>query len=60
MINRIEPNELKDQRVVTMMSAADIARIDDWMFENRIRSRGEAIRQLCKKGLEAEGKNARR
>lgn len=39
-------DELKDQRVVTMMSPSEVKSIDDWMFANRIRSRGEAIRRL--------------
>lgn len=44
-------DELKDQRVVTMMSPSELAAIDDWMFENRVRSRGEAIRRLCQMGI---------
>lgn len=40
-------DELKDQRVVTMMSPSELEVIDDWMFKSRIRSRGEAIRRLC-------------
>jgi len=45
-------DELKDQRVVTMMSPSELEAIDDWMFKNRIRSRGEAIRRLCQIGME--------
>ena len=48
-------DELKDQRVVTMMSHSELGAIDDWMFKNRIRSRGEAIRRLCQMGIVAEG-----
>lgn len=47
-------DELKDQRVVTMMSPSELEAIDDWMFRNRIRSRGEAIRRLCKISLLTE------
>lgn len=47
-------DELKDQRVVTMMSPSELQSIDDWMFANRIRSRGEAIRRLCQLGIYAE------
>jgi metal-responsive CopG/Arc/MetJ family transcriptional regulator len=43
--------ELKDQRVTIMMTKSELALIDDWMFANRIRSRGEAIRQMCRKVL---------
>ncbi|TIQ86457.1 MAG: hypothetical protein E5X38_16030 [Mesorhizobium sp.] len=46
-------DDLKDQRVVTMMSPAELRAIDDWMFDNRIRSRGEAIRRLCQIGVAA-------
>lgn len=42
-----DDKELKDQRVVTMMTPSELETIDDWMFRNRIRSRGEAIRRLC-------------
>ncbi|MBL8578115.1 MAG: hypothetical protein JNK47_12885 [Mesorhizobium sp.] len=44
-------DELKDQRVVTMMSPRELDAIDEWMFANRIRSRGEAIRRLCQIGM---------
>lgn len=46
-----DDKELKDQRVVTMMSPSELEAIDDWMFKNRIRSRGEAIRRLCQTAL---------
>ncbi len=51
---RIVADELKDQRVVTMMSPSEIEAIDEWMFKNRIKSRGEAIRRLCYLGMNAE------
>lgn len=47
-----DERELKDHRVVTMMSPSELEAIDDWMFKNRIRSRGEAIRRLCQVGIE--------
>lgn len=47
--------ELKDQRVVTMMSPTELEAIDEWMFENRLRSRGEAIRRLCRIGALWDG-----
>ena len=46
-----DDKELKDQRVVTMMSSSELDAIDDWMFKNRIRSRGEAIRRLCQMAM---------
>ena len=48
--------EPKDQRVPVMMSASEVKAVDDWSFERRIRSRGEAIRQLIHLGLEAARK----
>ncbi|WP_157951566.1 hypothetical protein [Agrobacterium pusense] len=47
-------DELKDQRVPIMMSEDELKAIDDWRFENRIASRGEAIRRLCQIGLKAD------
>jgi len=47
-------DELKDQRVVTMMTPSELAAIDDWAFANRIRSRGEAIRRLCRIAIAAD------
>jgi metal-responsive CopG/Arc/MetJ family transcriptional regulator len=44
-------DEKKDQRIPVMMTAAEVKAIDDWSFTNRIRSRGEAIRQLVQRGL---------
>lgn len=43
--------ELKDQRVTIMFSKSELEMIDDWAFANRIRSRGEAIRRLCRTRL---------
>ncbi|WP_216330641.1 hypothetical protein [Rhizobium sp. X9] len=50
----IVADELKDQRVVTMMSPSELDLIDEWMFKLRIRSRGEAIRRLCQIGIRAD------
>ncbi|KNY35574.1 hypothetical protein AKG12_00600 [Agrobacterium sp. SUL3] len=50
----IVADELKDQRVVTMMSPSELEAIDEWMFRNRLKSRGEAIRRLCHLGMRSE------
>ncbi len=50
----------KDTRVPVMMDAPTLTAIDDWAFARRIRSRGDAIRQLVKLGLEASAKQAKR
>lgn len=39
------------ERVAIMMTKTELTAIDDWMFANRIRSRGEAIRRLCGESL---------
>jgi hypothetical protein len=44
-------DELKDQRVPIMMSEDELKAVDDWRFENRIGSRGDAIRRLCRIGI---------
>ncbi len=43
--------EKKDQRIAVMMSTSEVKRLDDWAFEKRIRSRGEAMRQLISMGV---------
>ena len=48
--------ELKDQRIPIMMTASELKAIDDWSFENRIRSRAEAIRRLIQVGLATDSK----
>jgi Ribbon-helix-helix protein, copG family len=45
------PPELSN-RVVVLLSDEMLKALDEWRWENRISSRGEAIRQLVEKGLE--------
>ena|ERR1700722_4799034 len=40
------------ERVPLLMAPSELRAIDDWMFANRLRSRGEAIRRLIERGLE--------
>ena len=47
------PEELKSERVTTMMTPSELKAVDDWSFQSRIRSRGEAIRRLIQIGLRA-------
>jgi hypothetical protein len=49
-------NETRDQRVPLLLTPSELKALDDWMFAQRIRSRGEAIRQLMQLGLEAAEK----
>lgn len=46
--------ELKDQRVTIMLTPSEFKAVEDWSFNNRIRSRGEAIRRLLMLGLGAD------
>jgi hypothetical protein len=46
----------KDNRVPIMMSDAELGAIDNWRFENRIATRSEAIRRLCKIALFVDDK----
>lgn len=46
-------DEIKTERITVLMSASELKQLDDWSFDQRIRSRGEAIRQLIALGLEA-------
>lgn len=52
-----KPDELKSERVQLLMTPSEVKAIDDWGFENRIRTRAEAIRRLCQIALafDAEG-----
>jgi hypothetical protein len=43
--------EKKTLKFQMMMSPAEAETLDDWMFQNRIRSRAEAIRRLSQMGL---------
>ncbi|RUW72013.1 hypothetical protein EN858_17625 [Mesorhizobium sp. M4B.F.Ca.ET.215.01.1.1] len=41
----------RENRVPIMMSEEEIAAIEEWRFANRINTRSDAIRRLCKIGL---------
>lgn len=47
-------DEKKTLKFQMMMSPDEAAKLDDWMFKNRLRSRAEAIRRLTRIGTEAE------
>lgn len=44
-------DDKKTLKFQMMMSPSEADELDDWMFQNRIRSRAEAIRRLCQIGL---------
>lgn len=54
VITRTLENKSPARRVGTTFSDEELTRIDDWGFSRRIRDRAEVIRELVKKGLEAE------
>ncbi|WP_116654886.1 hypothetical protein [Pelagibacterium sediminicola] len=49
-----EETENKTERVQLLMTPSEVKAIDDWGFENRIRTRAEAIRRLCQMGIIAD------
>lgn len=46
-------SELKTIKFQMMLSPAEADALDDWGFANRIKSRAEVIRRLCRVGLDA-------
>lgn len=53
-------DELKTERVLTLMTKPEVEAIDDWSFQRRIRSRGEAVRQLVAMALKASSEPAKK
>lgn len=51
-----DAKEIKSHQQHLLMTPTEVKDIDDWRFANRIGSRGEAIRQLCRMALEQEAK----
>jgi len=43
------------ERLQIMLTADELAAVDDWRFVRRMPSRAAAIRELLKRGLVAEG-----
>lgn len=43
--------EIRDQRVVILMTKDEADAIEEWMHANRIKSRSAAIRELCILGM---------
>ena len=51
--------EIRDQRVQVLLTASELERLDDWMFGQRLRSRGEAIRRLMELGFQLYEREAK-
>ena len=45
----------RDERLQIMLNAEELALIEDWRFKTRMPSRAAAIRELLRRGLDAEG-----
>jgi hypothetical protein len=45
----------RGERMQIMLTAEEVAALDDWRFAKRMPSRAAAIRELLKRGLAAEG-----
>jgi len=45
----------REERLQIMLTAEELAALDDWRFSRRMPSRASAVRELLKRGLAAEG-----
>jgi hypothetical protein len=45
----------RPERLQIMLTQDELAALDDWRFTRRMPSRAAAVRELLKRGLEAEG-----
>ena len=45
----------RGERMQVMLTAEEVAALDDWRFAKRMPSRASAIRELLKRGLAADG-----
>ncbi len=46
---------VRPERLQIMLSAEELAALDDWRFAKRMPSRAAAVRDLLRRGLSAEG-----
>jgi hypothetical protein len=45
----------RGERLQIMLTDAELVAVDDWRFKKRMPSRASAVRELLKRGLQAEG-----
>jgi len=45
----------RGERLQIMLTNGELAAVDDWRFRKRMPSRASAVRELLKRGLQAEG-----
>jgi hypothetical protein len=48
-------NLTRGERLQIMLTAEELEALDNWRFERRMPSRAAAVRELLKRGLDAEG-----
>jgi len=46
---------MREQRLQIMLTEEELGAIDDWRFERRMPTRAAAVRELLRRGLDAEG-----
>jgi hypothetical protein len=46
---------IRGERLQIMLAPGELAALDDWRFRKRMPSRAAAVRELLKRGLQAEG-----
>jgi hypothetical protein len=47
----------RGERLQIMLTQEELSALDDWRFERRMPSRAAAVRELLKRGLNADGFN---
>ncbi len=45
----------REERLQIMLTPAELQALDDWRFARRMPSRAAAVRELLRRGLQAEG-----
>ena len=45
----------REQRLQIMLAGEELQAIDDWRFQRRMPTRAAAVRELLRRGLQAEG-----
>lgn len=46
---------MRGERLQIMLTSEELQAVDDWRFTRRMPSRAAAVRELLRRGLEAEG-----
>jgi hypothetical protein len=47
--------QTRDERLQIMLTEEEFSALDDWRFAHRMPSRAAAVRELLRRGLQAEG-----